>query len=114
MAIVLAQKLNGHGFYCGTRGRECKACEGVADGYMADGVQAMRERAGCQLAWQSEAGEREAIELATHYYRLIRPGRVELWRAPVWMTEIAEIGDLVQAQAEREIYEQVSKSSKGK
>lgn len=110
MALILAQKVNRHGIFCGSKFAPCPQCEGLAASYLREGLAALRSRASCQLSWQTEELEHEASEFASIYFRLIRPpGRIELWRAPLWLTEIAEIGDLVQAKAEKEIYDSISK-----
>lgn len=113
LATILAQKLNGHGPMCGTDVVPCVQCEEVARSLAAEGVAALRERAGCELAWRTDGMDLVAAEQASLYFRLIEPQRVPLWTSPVWLSDVADIGDMVRAQAEREIYESAKRGGKG-
>lgn len=109
-ALVLAQRTNGHGAFCGTSYLPCKQCEQLAAYLRLDGMASLRERLGCELSWRTEDAESEAADLASDYFTLIRPGRAgDLWTKPVILKEIADIGDLVQAEAEREILNSLPK-----
>lgn len=109
LAIVRAQNINGHGPFCGTGPWRCAQCEQLRDALVRGGERALREAVGCERLWSSDEATNEASRLATFYFTLIKPGRVQLWDAPVWMHDVAEIGDLVQARAEKEIYDQMPK-----
>lgn len=113
MALVLAQRINGHGPMCGTDFAPCVQCEELADSLSTEGVDALRERAECELSWRTEGADLVAAEQASLYFRFIEPGRVALWDLPVWMSEVADIGDTVRARAEREIYEAAKRGGKG-
>lgn len=105
LALKHAQHVNGHGPMCGTDWVPCIQCEELARHLVRQGAQTIREQAGCDLVWQSEGAELIAGEQAALYFRAIEPGRLPLWTAPVWIADVAEIGDLVRARAEKEIYE---------
>lgn len=88
----------------------CAACEGLTATYQVRGLAHVRERFGCELWWRSDEAEEEAQFFATIYFTTLRPGRAgDLLAKPVWLLEVAEIGDLVQAEAEREIYDSMPK-----
>jgi hypothetical protein len=107
---VLAQRTNKHGVFCGTSYLPCKQCDVVAAHLRLEGLAALRERLGCELSWRTEEAEYEAADYASDYFTLIRPGRAgDLWTKPVSLKEIADIGDLVQAEAEREIMNSMPK-----
>lgn len=75
-----------------------------------EGMEALRERFKCEVSWRSEDADSEAADFAADYFTLLRPGRAgDLWGKPCSLKEIADIGDLVQAEAEREIMESMPK-----
>jgi hypothetical protein len=113
MALVLAQRINAHGPMCGTDFVPCVQCEELMRSLALKGVEALREQAGCELSWRTEGADLVAAEQATLYFRFIEPGRVALWDLPVWMSDVADIGDTVRARAEREIYESAKSGGKG-
>lgn len=109
MAIVLAQRFNGHHIFCGTAECPCALCEGLMLAWSGEGVDAIRARAQCELAWRTDEHEAEAVEMANIYFRLIKPGRVMVWNAPLWMADVADCGDMVLAKAEKEIADSIPK-----
>jgi hypothetical protein len=113
MGVVLAQKFNGHHIFCGTSDFPCPECEGLMLAWSSEGVEAIRARAECELLWRNEGADLVAAEQASLYFRFIEPGRVALWDLPVWMSDVADIGDTVRARAEREIYEAAKRGGKG-
>lgn len=109
IALTQAQAINGHGPMCGTDWVPCVMCDEVQRTLIRRGEQAIREMAGCELASEGEEAEAQAAEQAALYFRAIEPGRLPLWSAPVWIADVAEIGDMIRARAEKEIYDQAKK-----
>lgn len=109
MAVVLAQKHNGHHIFCGTKEFPCPLCEGLMHAWTGEGADAIRARAQCELTWRTDEMEHESAELASLYFRLIKPGRVQLWDVPLWMADVADCGDLVLAKLEKEIADSIPK-----
>lgn len=108
LALIEAQQINKHPPLCGTDLMPCKRCEEVARSVERDGALAIRERAGCTLAWRTDEADMIAAEQAELYFAAIEPGRVALWDVPVWLSDVAKIGDMVRAKAEKEIYDAAS------
>lgn len=111
LALKAAQESNGHGPLCGTDWLPCVQCDAVSRTLAREGERAIRERFSCELVWRNEASDAIAAEQAALYFRVIEPARIDLWRAPVWIADVAEIGDMVRARAEKEIYDAARKGS---
>jgi hypothetical protein len=66
----------------------------------------LRARFSCER--RSESSNAWAAEMANLYYGQIRPGRLgDFYSKPRWISDVAEIGDLVTAEAERELLSKV-------
>lgn len=67
----------------------------------------LRARFGCERQW-IEGHDGWAAEMANLYFGQIRPGRLgDFYGKPRWISDVAEIGDLVTAEAERELLSKV-------
>lgn len=107
MALRAAQIENSHHIFCGTPVCPCASCAGVAAKLRLLPESQLRERFGCERAWL-RADDAWAAEMANVYFGQLRPGRLgDLYLKPRWLSEVAEIGDLIVAEAEREALHKV-------
>ena len=107
MALRAAQIELGHHIFCGTPVCPCAECAQTTAKLRLLPEAQLRERFGCERAWL-RAEDAWASEMSSLYFGLLRPGRLgDLYHKPRWLSEVAEIGDLIVAEAERELLNKV-------